>query len=281
VIFGGGAGTEWFMSGESGRYTHGHHAAVLRSHASRTATNSAAYLLPRLRPGLSLLDVGCGPGTITADLAELVAPGPVTAMDAAEAALPPARQVAIDRGLTNITFGVADVHRLEYADDSFDVVHAHQVLQHVADPVLALREMRRVVKPGGVVAVRDAIYSAMTWSPETPELDQWLSIYQRVARRNGGEPNAGSRLLGWAQQAGFTDLTPSAGIWCYATPEDRALWAETWSARVRDSALAEQAVAYGLAQHPELTEIAEGWLRWSANPDGWFAVPHGELLCVK
>ena len=101
---------------------------------------------------------------------------------------------------------------------SFDVVHAHQVLQHVVDPVGMLREMRRVCRPGGVVAARDGDYAAFTWFPRLPELDEWQALYQRVARSNGGEPDAGRRLLSWALAAGFTDVTPTAATWLFATP---------------------------------------------------------------
>lgn len=107
---------------------------------------------------------------------------------------------------------------LRFADDTFDVVHAHQVLQHVADPVRALREMHRVCRPGGMVAARDADYAAMTWYPAEPGLEEWLALYRRVARVVGGEPDAGRRLLGWAHAAGFADVTPSASTWLYATP---------------------------------------------------------------
>ena len=125
-------------------YTHGHHESVLRSHQRRTAQDSAAYLLPYLEPGLSLLDVGCGPGTITADLAAVVAPGSVTAVDQFADVLNVARAEVQRSNLSNVSFATADVHRLEFPDNAFDVVHAHQVLQHVGDPVQALREMRRV-----------------------------------------------------------------------------------------------------------------------------------------
>ena len=152
------------------RYTHGHHESVLRSHNWRTAENSAAYLLPLLEPGTALLDIGCGPGTITADLAQRVAPGPVTAVDASARVLAVARAEADRRGLANVSFAEADVQRLDFADDSFDVVHAHQVLQHVADPVQALREMRRVCRPGGHVAVRDSDYRGFVWYPQPPGL---------------------------------------------------------------------------------------------------------------
>lgn len=174
-------------------YTHGHHESVLRSHRWRTAANSAAYLLPRLEPGMSLLDVGSGPGTITADLARLVAPGVVTALEATAQALDLTRAEVERQHLDNVAFAVGDVHHLDLADGSFDVVHAHQVLQHVADPVRALSEMRRVCRPAGVVAVRDSDYHGFTWFPQIPELDDWMTLYQQVARSNGGErmPDAG------------------------------------------------------------------------------------------
>jgi SAM-dependent methyltransferase len=169
-------------------YTHGHHESVLRSHRWRTAENSAGYLLPHLRPGLSLLDVGCGPGTITVDLARCVAPGRVTAVEVSQDVLALTRAYAAEQHREGIDFVVADVHALDLPDDSFDIVHAHQVLQHVADPVRALTEMRRVGRPGGVVAARDGDYAGVTWYPRVPELDEWLDLYRRAARANGSEP---------------------------------------------------------------------------------------------
>lgn len=149
-------------------YTHGYHESVLRSHRRRTAENSAGYLLPYLVPGLSVLDVGCGPGTITVDLAARVVPGSVTGVEPTDDALSLARAEAQLHRLSNISFTTSDVHKLDFPDDAFDVVHAHQVLQHVADPVRALQEMRRVCTPGGIVAARDADYSGFIWFPKLP-----------------------------------------------------------------------------------------------------------------
>ncbi|MCM2410552.1 methyltransferase domain-containing protein [Streptomyces sp. RKAG290] len=267
------------MPKETAVYTHGHHESVLRSHRWRTAANSAGYLLGELRAGMSVLDVGCGPGTITADLAALVAPGRVTAVDTTREILDQAAEAAAERGLENVEFATADVHALDFPDDSFDVVHAHQVLQHVGDPVQALREMRRVCRPGGVVAARDSDYAAMAWYPEAPVMDAWLELYRRVARANGGEPDAGRRLLSWARQAGFTDITPTAGSWCFATPESRAWWSGLWADRTVGSSYAKLAVDGGHATAAQLTEISEAWRTWGEQGDGWFMVPHGELLC--
>jgi ubiquinone/menaquinone biosynthesis C-methylase UbiE len=258
-------------------YTHGHAEPVLQSHRWRTAENSAAYLLPSLRPGLDLLDVGCGPGTITVDLAARVAPGRVLGLDVAPDPLVEAREAAASAGV-EATFEVGDVYALSAADDSFDVVHAHQVLQHLADPVAALREMARVCRPGGVIAVRDVDYGAFVTFPADDGLDRWLDLYHRVARRNGAEPDAGRRLISWAHAAGLRDVVASAGTYCYASPEEKRWWAASWAGRATASSFAEQALAYGLATRAELEDIAAAWLRWGAADDGWLGMLHGELL---
>ena len=261
------------------KYTHGHAESVLRSHRWRTADNSAAYLLPRLRPGLSLLDIGAGPGTITAELAGLVAPGRVTALEANDDALALSRAELEARGI-DADFVVGDVHALDLPDDSFDVVHAHQVLQHVADPVLALREMRRVCRPGGVVAARDSDYTAFAWYPERSELDRWMELYQAAARANGGEPDAGRRLKAWAHAAGFEQVTATASTWLFTEPDDRAYWGGMWEDRILTSALADQLLADGLATRAELEEISAALRAWTADPDGWITILHGEVIAV-
>lgn len=261
-------------------YTHGHHESVLRSHRWRTAENSAAYLLPLLEPGMSVLDVGCGPGTITVDLAARVFPGRVTAVEVTEETLALVRAEARARDASNIDFVVADVHDLDWSDDRFDVVHAHQVLQHVADPVQALKQMRRVCVPGGIVAARDSDYAAFTWFPALPGLDDWLSLYRTAARANGGEPDAGRRLMAWAHAAGFTNVTASASSWCFATPDDRSWWGGMWADRVLNSDLARQLVRDGLTDQAGLQALADAWQVWAHDDDGWFSVLHGEILCL-
>jgi SAM-dependent methyltransferase len=231
-----------------------------------------------MHAGSDLLDVGCGPGTITIDLARLAAPGRVIGLDRAEAPLVDARADAAAAGI-DVTFEVGDAYALAFEDDTFDVVHAHQVLQHLSDPVAALIEMRRVCRPDGVVAARDSDYASMAWFPADPLLDRWMAVYQETARANGGEPDAGRRLLAWGRSAGFGEVVASASAWCFATPADRAWWGGLWADRVTASAFATQAVERGVSDPGELERIASAWRAWADRPDGWFTVLHGEILC--
>jgi SAM-dependent methyltransferase len=260
------------------RYTHGHADIVLRAHRSRTAKNSAAYLLPELRPGMDLLDIGSGPGTITADLAELVAPGRVTALETVPEIAELAGAEAKSRGLSNVDVTVGDVQRLELPSNCYDVVHAHQVLQHIGDPVAAMCEMMRVCRPGGLVAVRDADFAGFVWYPEIPQLDRWRDLLVAAARANGGELEAGRRLLAWAHAAGARTLTASSSTWCYCDPESRAEWGGMWAERMTTSAIAHQLVETGLSTPEELQQISAAWRAWAAHPDGWMSLLHGEVI---
>ncbi|MFU8946975.1 class I SAM-dependent methyltransferase [Mycetocola zhadangensis] len=265
----------------SERYTLGHHESVLRTHSWRTVDNSAAYLAPYLVPGTRVLDVGSGPGTITLDIAERITPGSVIGMDASADVCIAASTLARDSGVMNVDFVVGDAYALDYPDDSFDIVHAHQVLQHVGNPVAVLREMRRVVKPGGIVAARDVIYGAASWYPLLPGLDTWMRVYQELARSNAGEPNAGRSLKAWAMEAGFTDIESSASIWCFSTDADRDWWGSAWAERAVGSSFAEQSIETGAATQAELQEISSAWAEWVADDRGWYGMPHGEILARK
>lgn len=260
------------------RYTHGHHASVVSRHARRTAERDAAYVLPSLGPGMRLLDVGCGPGTITTGLARAVAPGEVVGIDVAEDVIDAARAHAAEAAVANVRFETASVYALPYADRTFDVAHAHQVLQHLARPVEALAEMRRVLRPGGIVAIRDADYASMIAWPRSPAIDRWLEVYHAVAARNGADPDAGRRLRAWATEAGFVELRVTATVELMAEPAEAADWGRSWAERARHSNFGRQAVEYGIATAAEVEVIAQGWQTWAERPEAFFMFVHVECI---
>ncbi len=263
------------------KYTHGHHESVLRSHSWRTAENSAGYLLGYLKAGQELLDVGCGPGTITMDLAYRVAPGRVVGIDSEGEVIARAETLRKSRGASNVTFSIGDTYALPFGDASFEVVHAHQVLQHLTKPVAALSEMYRVMHPGGILAVRDGDYATFAWAPADPRLDRWMDVYRQITRRNGAEANAGRYLLGWVQTASFVDARVTSSTWTFADAESRAWWGAMWADRVRLSSFADQALAYQLATRDELDSLADAWIQWASEPDGFFAGLSGEVIARR
>ncbi|MGP9682404.1 MULTISPECIES: methyltransferase domain-containing protein [unclassified Brachybacterium] len=259
-------------------YTHGYGAAVLGNHRTRTVENSAAHLLPHLEPGQRLLDVGSGAGTITVDLARIVGPQNLVALEVNEEAAALTRAELARQGVEGAQVLVGDAQALDLADDSFDVVHAHQVLQHLPRPVAALAEFRRVTCPGGIVAVRDSDYEGFRWFPEVPGIEHWLELYLRAARANGGTPDAGRRLLAWAHEAGFEDVTAGASTWLYATPEARAGWAATCAGRLTTGPLAQQLEREGWADAEARETYAQDFHRWAEDADGWFSLLYGEII---
>lgn len=262
-------------------YIHNYDAAVVRTHGSRTVANSAAYLISSLNPNMSILDVGCGPGSITIDFAQRAPGGQHVGVDISSTILDAARGLATKEGVSNVRFVEADLTRLDFPDDSFDLVHAHQVVQYQKDQVAALKEMRRVAKPGGLVAAREWDASSMTWFPLNPVLEDFKEKYVAAGREAGGEPNAGRRLVAWAVQAGFkrSDITASGGTWCYSDPEERA-----WYGGLMIDRLTTTPIKF----HPDPEEnekikaaYRQAWKEWSEQEDAWFGVLQGEIICKK
>lgn len=253
-------------------YTHGHPQAVVEAHARRTAEVDVAYARHLFFEGARVLDVGCGPGTISVGLANWVGSGEVVAIDLSEAVLESARERA--GTVANLRFEMADVYRLPFEDGSFDVAHAHQVLQHLGEPVAALREMQRIVKSGGAIAVRDGDFETFTHHPYDPMLARWREVYRQVARANGGEPDAGRRLLEWALLADLEVESVAGTSWVFASEQERAWWGELWAARTLAPHYADRAIATGATTMDELEEIAEAWRRWAVVPHGY----HGLLI---
>lgn len=259
-------------------YTHGHAQATVRQHGRRTAEEAAAFLLPELRPGMRLLDVGCGPGSITRGLAALLAPGEVIGVDLSEDTLVSARQDALERGLANLHYQVASVYSLPFADASFDVVFAHQVLQHLKEPAAALREMLRVLRPGGLVAVRDVDWGTVAYWPSDPWLDRFMAVHVKTWTDNGGDPLMGRKLRALFNASRVADVRVSASQWCYASPEETVEWGDSYADRLLTSPMGARAVERGNATAADLLAMAAAFRAWARHPDALWSFIHVAAL---
>lgn len=167
-------------------------------------------------------------------------------------------------------------------EEGFDVIHAHQVLQHLQDPPGAMKEMKRLTKPGGIVAVRDVDYSAMNWYPEHQGMKKWLDLYIKVARDHlKCDPNIGKRLHAVAMEAGFprSDIEASVAAWTFSTPQEREFWCGLWADRTVNSDYKQRALESGFATERDLEDIAQTWREMEKKEDGWFAVINGQIVC--
>eukprot|EP00462_Mataza_sp_D1_P013492 CAMPEP_0175172414 /NCGR_PEP_ID=MMETSP0087-20121206/31418_1 /TAXON_ID=136419 /ORGANISM="Unknown Unknown, Strain D1" /LENGTH=198 /DNA_ID=CAMNT_0016463479 /DNA_START=147 /DNA_END=743 /DNA_ORIENTATION=- len=182
------------------------------------------------------------------------------------------------QGLDNVSLICANVYELPFEDGSFDIVYAHQVLQHLADPVGALREMKRVLKPSGYAAVRDADYSSMLAYPPLSGIDEWRRIYRAVALRNGAQPDAGRYLRSWLAAAGFSETHPSLSVVPHFTGAEVANFGQAWAVRIVESDMAKQAVNYGIASRAQLEDISRTWQAFSATEDASLYYVNGEAL---
>lgn len=228
-------------------YSIGQDPSIHRTFLSRTAESCSSYLLPHLTPSLELLDVGCGPGSITADFAAILSLGHVTGIDQAPEAIAKALSTAASRGLTNVSFQVADAVELPFPDGEFDVVHAHHVLYHTQDPVKALMEMKCVTKPGGLIASRDGVMSTLTMYPLNPALSEWMAIIHKAMASEGGDVDGGCKVQVWARKAGLKIEWQGASCIGAYTREDRISMAGV----LGEKSLGKRAVEMGLAMRPE------------------------------
>ena len=270
--------------GEVRSYVHGHTPGAVSAHARRTAKRFTAYVLPYIEPHHAILDVGCGPGSISADLAELASSGSVTCLDTSESVLESARATFGERGLSNGEFAAGNVEKLPFDDDTFDIVHAHQVVIHLPDPETAMREMRRVLKPGGVLACKDMILSSMAYHPALPGMDAWHRALVSTMRKAGADPDMGARLKGLAITAGFParGMRCSVGAWCFSEPEDVAWWGGSVAERLaEEGGLRGKALEAGEMSVDEVDEGVKAWGAWSKMEEAWFGVMNGEVVCVN
>ncbi|GAB1319725.1 Methyltransferase-UbiE family protein [Madurella fahalii] len=270
-------------------YAPGHAPSQVKHHEWRTAENSAAYLLPHLQravhenPSLQFLDVGAGSGTITASLAKYLPSGRLTATDISADILARAQAHAESQGVSNIAFQPASAYALPFADAAFNVAHAHQVLTHLGAPVDAVREMLRVTKRGGIVALREA--DMLTWClwPEIPALLRFHEVMVSVQLANGGHAKAGRELVSWVIKAGVEreDVEASFGAWCYSKPEDRRAWGEAMIQRLLDGPLRSKALELGIVTEGDLDWMVKGWEEWIVTGDATLGLMNGEVIVRK
>lgn len=200
-------------------YTPGHTQNAVDFMTQRTFETHGGFIEPYLKPGMTVLDCGCGPGTITLGMARAVAPGCVTGIDFGESQIERARSNTHQAGLTNVEFKHASVYQLPLPDNSFDAVFSHALLEHLSEPAAALAEFHRVLKPGGLAAVCSPDWHGFLLTPPSEALDQAIAAYKQLQLANGGDVYVGAKFGTLMEQIGFEQIHMSARYECYESLE--------------------------------------------------------------
>jgi SAM-dependent methyltransferase len=249
--------------------------------AMRSAERDAAFLLPHLEPGLTLLDCGCGPGQITLGLARAVAPGPVTGVDLDAAVLETARVRAAHAGVANVEFREASVLELPFPDESFDVVYFHALLIHLPTPEVALAEAGRVLKRGGILAASEPVITSFQIATDDPACLRIVDFLAAGCRAAEGDPDIGRRLRPLLHDAGFSPTVGSLSGLSFGDPTTAPDKADAWAGLASGSTLAANAIAQRLFTAAELDETAAALRDYGARPDAMLAEIWGEALGWK
>lgn len=260
---------------------HGVTPGLSRDYATRTADQQAAFVLPYLRPGMNLLDVGCGPGTITLGLAKAVAPGRVTGIDHDSKHIDTARALAQEQGATNVTFQTGNALSLPFDANTFDAAFENNVFVHLSQNASqAAAEVYRVLKPQGLFGARDADASAVVWGNVTDPIKQLDRLFLAWHQSRGSDITLGKRLPTILRQAGFSSTVKSVSADTKGNPEETRSHAEI-TIFLLDGPFGRDIIAKGWADQASVENLKASIRAWGEHPDAFFANIHVEVVGWK
>ncbi len=265
----------------NGRSFYGYDSSdVQDSYTGRDIEVEAGFILPHLKPGMSLLDCGCGPGAITFGLADAVAPGRVVGADIEPAMIEQAARLAAEEGVQNVEFRVGDIYDLPFEDGEFDVVFSHSVTEHLSDPVRALRELHRVAKPGGLAGLVKTDWTFPFIVPESEGFSKFFELFEGGFNRIGGSLKRGRYLGAYMREAGF-DVIEVRNQVSNAFGDTTVITAERFISWLDNIPLFRESVELGITSESELDAVRAGMREWAAHPDAYFSLPGVRALGIK
>jgi ubiquinone/menaquinone biosynthesis C-methylase UbiE len=233
-------------------YTPGYSTLATRLMGARTLESHGRFVIPWLQEGQRVLDCGCGPGTITLGLSEQVFPGKVTGIDLHSGQIEQAQRLAFGLEQVNASFRTTNIYSLPFQDASFDLVFSHALFEHLGSPREAVKELRRVLRSDGLIALCSPDWDQFQLDPYPESVRHAIETYRDLQTRNGGNTRTGAHLSTWIQDAGFHVLTEETRLETYeSTPQIGDYLA-------------------GQLEANELTREAQVLRAWSANPDARF-----------
>ncbi len=262
-------------------YTRGFSERALAAPMRRTAESNAAYLLPYLVPGLRVLDFGCGPGSLSMGIASYISPGELHGVDMEESLIEIARTKASQTGQSNAIFHVGDATVLPFEDGFFDIAHGHNILMHVPDTRALLTEVKRVLKPGGIIACREMICESAFAHPDLGIARRLWELFEDLVATNDGHPQMGKEMKTHILDAGFTDIRMSASFTTYSTPQEINYVRHEMLEWLMSPEITDAAIKYGAWTEDLSDNIRAIGDKWVERPDAFAGTAYGEAIAVK
>ncbi len=255
-------------------YKDGYESTISQSHAWRTAENSCGYMLKYIKPTDKILDVGCGPGTITYDLSTYVPEGEIIGVEPTKELIDEALNNEKSDAVKNVNFQVASVFELPFPDNSFDIVHAHQVIIHLQHPVEALKEMRRVLRPDGYLCFKDAELRSTIYYPR--KYEDPLGYYMTKIRTEFTSCFGGSRSKELALEAGFDpeNIVFTSSNWTISSEDDRRWFSQMYINRL-------ESLEFGKSDKYTREQLELAWKEWASDDNAVCILLHGEIVAKK
>jgi SAM-dependent methyltransferase len=230
--------------------------------SARTLANSHPTLLEHLRPGVSVLDVGCGPGTLTAEIARRVRPGAVVGMDTSHAMIR-AAEAAVSE--PNVAFYVGDITASEW-NAEFDLALATRTLQWIRDPARAAARMARAVDVGGRAIVRDYDHRRTSWSDAPAEWQHFHAAFLAWRESLGLDNAIGERAGPLLEAAGLVGVQVTRHV-TRVVSGSSAFFRTAGLWRVLADAHGPKMAAAGFATDDECRSAIDAYTRWMQTPD--------------
>ena len=263
------------------RRAHGVTPGLRQDYALRTAEQQAAFLLPYLRPGMDLLDVGCGPGTITLGLAQAVVPGYVTGVDQDYAHIESAKTLAAEQGIRHVTFQAGSALSLPFDNETFDAAFENNVFTHLAGNAnQAAQEIYRVLRPGGLFAARDVDSDSVVWGHLSDTIKQLDKLFTAWLQSRGSDTTIGERLPTILREAGFKGTLKSVSADTKGNREETRSHADI-TVSLLDGPFGRDIVEKGWADRSTIAKLKESIQEWGEHPDAFFANVHVEIIGWK
>lgn len=236
------------------------------------------FLRPYLKPGMRILDCGCGPGTLTIGLARTIAPGEVVAIDIEEEQLNIAYKNSRIADVTNIEFKHANIFDIPFEDNTFDVVFSQAVLIHLKDPIAAIKEQKRVTKPGGVVAVRDPYRGHKYFIyPSNKLLEESLILYHRALIDDNCDMDIGIKLAELFTKVSFKEIKHT--LFCDNYGSQKA--AEIFPESMTEMPYSKKLLAAGEVTLEQLKSYQQAWVDFGKIHGAYYGFIWGEAIGIK